>query len=171
MLNPEIQKKLCEIARQAGTELHFAEGMPISFHGCQHTEAPIAVINSELPDSEQIYTILHEIGHAMLHYKKDYKLPIPWFINRPYENEFLSDASYKTKRILKQKMNAEWQADCMALCYFCQLGARQEFQEFLQSHPEKTKLMLVVIPSILKNRLVSAFKKMFGFSNPKPTAA
>lgn len=170
-MKPEIQKKLCEVARIAGTELHFAEGMPVRFYGCQHTDSPIAVINSELPDSEQIFTILHEIGHCVLHYKKDHKLPIPSFINRPYENELLSDAAYKTKRMLRQKLNSEWQADCWALCAFLQLGAREEFQDFLRRHPEKVKLVLVAIPGIWKARLVKALKKLMSPFFPKAKTA
>lgn len=170
-MNLKIQKKLCAIARYAGTELNFTEGMPIRFYGCQHTNAPIAVINSDRPQCEQIFTALHEIGHFIHHYQKDHKLPIPSLINRPYENEFLSAVTYRAKRIMWQKFNSEWQADLWALCAFCALGCPQDLQEFLRRHPEKLKLMLLMILVMWQGRLVRAFKKLLGAFIPKSKTA
>ena len=152
-MNPKIQKLLCDLAQHAGTELIFADGLPTRFYGCQHTEAPIAVINSDLPQCEQIFTILHEIGHFVLHHKKPHSLPIPALINRPYENKHLAEATYKIKRALRVSFGQEWQADLWATCAFFEIGCPDDFHEFFKRHPRKMKLFPIIIPIILKCRL------------------
>ena len=159
-MNPEIQKNLCNRARHAGLELNFVEGMPIRFYGCQHTEAPIAVINSDQPQCEQIFTILHEIGHFELHYKKNFKIHIPAVLNRPYENELLSEVTHKTKRVIQQKLYQEWLVDLWAICAFFEIGCPDDFKEFFRRHPEKFKLFPLIIPFILKARLARKFKRL-----------
>lgn len=166
-MNAEIQRRLCDLARAAGTELKFIEGLPIHIYGCQHTEAPIAVINSDLPQCEQIFTILHEIGHFVLHCKTSRSLPMPLFVNRPYKNEIMAEIAYKTRRTIRRKFDKEWQADLWAFCAFFEIGCRNDFQEFLRRHPDKTKFLLLVFPVILKIRLTKLFKKLLRAVIPK----
>jgi hypothetical protein len=157
-VNPVIQKNLCALARHAGLELKFAEGLPTRFYGCQHTEVPIAVINSDQPQCEQIFTILHEIGHFELHCKKNHKVHIPALINRPYENALLSEVTDKARRVIRRKFYQEWVVDLWAICAFFEIGCPDDFKEFFQRHPGKMKMFPLIVPIILKARLIRKFK-------------
>jgi hypothetical protein len=159
-MEPKIEKLLCDLARVHGGELKFATGLPVRFYGCQDTESPIAVINSDQPQSELIFTILHEIAHKALHCQRQYRLPIPWFLNRPYENEVVGENVYKLRRALRLHCGQEWQADIWALCAYSLIGCPDDLKNFLQRHPEKMHLLLFVLPGIWKTRLISAFHKL-----------
>src|SRR5215469_10231203 len=140
-MNPRIEKILCDLAREYGGELKFVSGLPVRFYGCQDTQSPIAVINSDQPDSELIFTILHEIAHKKLHCEKPYQLPMPWLLNRPYENEVIGHHAYIARRGVRRFCGQEWQADVWALLAYSLIGCPDELKDFLARHPEKQDLM------------------------------
>jgi hypothetical protein len=170
-MNPKLEKLLCDLAGENGGELKFATGLPVRFCGCQDTESPIALINSDQPQSELIFTILHEIGHNYLHCKRQYRLPIPWFLNRPYENDFLGESAYKLRRALRRFCGQEWQADIWALFAYSLIGCPDDLKDFLNRHPKKITLMFFVIPALWKTRLIRRFHKLLHRSKINPTTS
>jgi hypothetical protein len=60
----------------------------------------------------------------------------------------------------------EWRASLWALFAYVEIGCPNEFQDFLKRHPEKSKFMLLVIPVVLKNRLIRRFKNLFRLFMP-----
>ncbi len=116
-LKPEIQDKLTGIAKSVGLELEFVEGLPVRFYGCQHVEVPLAVINSDQPQCEQIFTILHEIAHYELHCKRTFTIKTR-FSQCCIPSQLLAEIAYRAKRVCGQ-FGREWQADGWALtAYF-----------------------------------------------------
>jgi len=68
---------------------------------------------------------------------------------------------------MKQKLNLEWRANLWALCAFALIPCRTEFQDFLSRHPEKLKLMPLVVYAQFKNRLTALCQKVFRLFFPK----
>jgi hypothetical protein len=160
-MNAEIQKKLVALADEAGMNVESAQNMPPSFCGCQHTQAPIAIIDPNQPQHEQIFTFLHELGHFVLHYKHSHPVRMPWYLNRPYKNEILGEAAYATRRALRLKLGKEWQADLWAMCLFCQLGCPDDLKAFLKQHPEKRPLFYLAVVGHVKTRIGKSIHKLF----------
>jgi len=168
-LKPEIQDKLTGIAKSVGLELEFVEGLPVRFYGCQHVEVPLAVINSDQPQCEQIFTILHEIAHYELHCKRAFTIKTPFFLNVAYENQKAAEIAYTTKRMLRQKFGREWQADGWALTAYSLLGFPKDLADFLERHPRKILFMPLVLPILLRLIIVSRFKQVVSSFVPART--
>jgi len=132
----------------------------VLFCGCQHTDVPVTVIHLNQPQSELIFTILHEIGHWVLHSKYACPLQMPWYVNRPYENETVADIAYKAKRALRQKYGKEWQADLWALIAFQMVGTKDDIKAFLIQHPEKIPLFLMAVAALVIIRIGKFIRKL-----------
>src|ERR1700722_19494650 len=165
-MNPEIEKLLCDRATAAGAELRFAPGQPIRVYDSQDDASPIALIDADQPRSELIYVILHAIGHNYLHFRKHYKLPIPWFLNRPYENEMLGDAVYKSRRALKLFCGKEWQTDLWALTAYYEIGCLHDLEDFLTRHPKMAGFMWFIKPAVWKTRLIQGLQRILHTVSP-----
>jgi hypothetical protein len=150
-MNPATQKLLSGIAQCAGLTLEFPDGAPVRISGFQDGDTPFFLISADQPDSELIFAILQKIALVPVQSKP---LPFPWLFNRPYANEFAGEVVYRTRRTVRHSLNLEWRTGLWALCAYTQMGCTNELRDFLQRHPEKTKLMLLVWFVILKARLV-----------------
>jgi hypothetical protein len=168
-MNPKIQQLLCRIACESGAELKFDTGLPIRLYDSQDSEHPVGVIYSDLPPSELISRVLREVRLYHLNSRPQKPFPMPFFVNRPYENEFAGDVAYKTRRALKRFCGKEWQADLWAFCAYYELGCPNEFKAFLADHPEKAKLMCFLKPAIWKIRLLNCFQKLINPFKVKAT--
>lgn len=160
-MNAEILKKMVTLAEEVGLKSETAKGMLVLFCDGQHSEAPVAVIPLDQPQHEAIFAILHEIGDFKLHSKSPRPLRMPWFINRPYENEFLGEVAYKTRRVVRQKVGHKLQADLWALCAYCLIGCPDDLKAFLKQHPEKRPLYLLALAGHAKARIGQFIRKLF----------
>jgi hypothetical protein len=150
----KIQELLTGIAKHVGLTLEFPNDEPVRISGFQGGGSPFYLIKADQPDSELIYAILLKIGLVPVQNKP---LQFPWYVNRPYENEQAGEIAYKSRRTLRQKLNPEWRAGLWALCAYQMIGCPREFRDFLERHPEKWKLMLLVFFGVLKTRIVRIF--------------
>lgn len=156
-MNIRTQTVLSGIAGKSGVVVHYSDVVRMS--GFQ--DAPNSVeIKLEQPDSEIIYAILQGIGRAQV---TGMSIKYPWYINRPYENKTAGEIVYRTRRAMRIKLGGKWRADLWALCAFPTIGCPNEFQDFLQRHPEKFILMPLIILFFLRQRLVRLLKKPFRF--------
>lgn len=160
-MNPEILKRLMALSEHLGMKVEMAKDMPKLFCGCQHPDAPVAVINLDQPQPEVIFTFLHELGHFVLHYKNPRPQNTHWLVNRPYENELMADIAYKTRRTLRQKFTKEWMADLWALSAFAVIGLPDDLKTFLKAHPEKCGLFCLVMMGHVKVRIGKFICKLF----------
>jgi hypothetical protein len=168
-MNLRTQKLLSDLAIRYNTRLPFSPGQPIYLYKSQAPESEIAVFDPDQPQSELIFAILYAIGHEYLHRDKKYKLPIPSFVNRPYENEFAGEVAYKTRRAIRRFCGEQWQANLWALCEYYQIGCPEEFKEFLKRHPEKAYLMWFLRPAVWKTRLINGLHNLLHGSKAAPT--
>jgi hypothetical protein len=160
-MNAEIQKKLVSLAEEDGLKIETANDKLVLFSANQHSEAPVAVIDLNQPQHDVIFTLLHEIGYFKLHFKNPRPLRMPWFINRPYENELLGETAYKTRRALRLKVSKERQADLWALCAYRLIGCPDDLKTFLKQHPEKLPLFLVAVAGHVKTRIEKFIRTLF----------
>ena len=159
-MNPRTQELLCRIANESNGELKFDPGLPIRLADSQDSGHTVAFFDVNLPDSELIYRILHAVRLHHVNLRPPKPLPMPFFVNRPYETEFAGEVAYKTRRALRRFCSKEWQADLWACCAYYELGCPQEFKAFLAEHPEKAKFMWFFKPAVWKIRLLTGFQKL-----------
>jgi hypothetical protein len=157
-MNAQTQKSLSNLAKGVGLTIDFSDCAPVRISGDEIGESDSILVNADQPDSELIFAILQQIGSVPMRSKR---LHIPWYVNRPYENEFAGEVAFRTRRVLRHKYNTEWRASLWALCAYPMIGCPNEFQEFLKRHPEKWKFMPAIILASLKIRLVRFFSKFF----------
>jgi hypothetical protein len=161
-MNAKIQNLLSDIAKCVRLSLEFPDGAPIRISGYQDADAPFFLISVDQPDSELIFAILQKIGRVPVQVQIEnfWSRNLPWFINRPYENEAAGEVAFKARRLLRQQLNREWRAGLWALCAYVQLGCPNEFRDFLQRHPEKLKYIPLVCYVTIKNRIGNFFSKL-----------
>jgi hypothetical protein len=149
-MDTQHQKWLSKFAECAGVEIEFPEGSPIRITGRVNDEPfPIAV-KPDQPDCDLLTSQNHQLW------------PFPWYLDRPYQNEFLGDAVFKTRRILKQKLNLRWRSKYWAICVYCQTGWHKEFGTFLKRHPEKMKLWWLFLLGLLRAQSLQNFRTFLG---------
>ena len=157
-MNAKTKTILTDLAKKAGLSLEITDGEPIRLSGFEHGDATFFLFDLKEPDSELIFNILQKIGMVPVREKE---LKMPWIINRPYENERLGEAAYKTRRTIRHSLNSEWRSGLWAMCVYIQLGCPNEFKEFLNRHPEKMKLMPLIALAILKARFIRIISSPF----------
>jgi hypothetical protein len=140
-LNDQTKKLLSDLAKSAGLEINFADGAFICISGFRYGESPFVLINLDQPDCDLIFAILQKIGLVA---SKDKFFSLPWFLNRPYENEFAGEIAYKSRRVMRQQYNLEWRASLWALTAYPHIPCNNDFSKFLRRHPEKWRLMPLV---------------------------
>jgi len=155
-MNAELLKKMAAWAGQLGLKLEITTDHLVLSPDGQDSPSPVALISLDQPQHEVIFSFLFEIGHFELHVRHPYQLRMPWFINRPFENEILGDATYKTRRLLRLKFGHKWQADFWALCAYRKIGCPDDLKAFLMQHPEKLPLFVLAITSDVISRITGS---------------
>jgi hypothetical protein len=164
-MNAETQKLLSDIAKCVGCKIEFKDGKPTRVFSDEFKS--FHFLNFNQPDSELIFDALQKIGLVALKRRGRQPFDFPWYLNRPYEWEFAGETAYKSRRIMKQKLNLEWCSNLWALCAYALLPCRATFVNFLSRHPEKIKLMPLVIYGNWKTRFVKCCRKVFRVFFPK----
>jgi hypothetical protein len=157
----EVQNKLVALAKECGLQTETTNDMLVLFREGQPSEPPLAEIHLDHPQHEAIFSVLHEIGQFYIRFRNPRPLPMPWFVNRSYENEILGEAAYKVKRGIRQKCSEKWQADLWAMCAYCQIGCPDDLNTFLKQHPEKASLFYIAVTAQVKTRIRQFIRKLF----------
>ena len=158
-MTAKLRKLLSDIAKCAGLTVDFPDGEPIRISGYPDDDAPFVLISVDQPDSELIYDILKNIGLVLVQGPEFWNKNFPRYLNRPYESEFAGDVAYRTRRVLRRKLNSKWRAELWALAAYGQLGCPNEFSDFFQRHPKKMLWMPLILYGSLKARLVKALSQ------------
>jgi hypothetical protein len=158
------------MAKHLGLKIVFVDYLKDDVQGKLLPRERRILLNARKPRIEHFYTVLHEIGHFLLHFKNPHRKYLPRFLERNWKIEWLIDLCSKTKRVLRlifaKESGQEFEADLMAMCMFIPLaktfGCRDELIQFLERHPEKFPVFLLatygVMYSGVKTRLQNFFK-------------
>ena len=146
-MNPQTQELLTGIAKAAGITIEFSDAAPIRIYGVP--DAQPRYVNLDQAESDIVFAVLHAIALEIR-----LPLPMPFFLNRPYENERVGEIAYVTRRIMRQKLDFEWRADVWALCAYVQIGRLELLANFLRRHPDKLPFFFLAWFGMLKTRFV-----------------
>ena len=128
------------------------------------------LINANKPRQEHVFTMLHEIGHFLLHFKNPPRKHHPRMLDVAGKIEWLANFCKHIRRQLRfyftKKSGKEWEADLWALCAFAYLarhfGFQDELHSFLDRHPEKRwsyrLVRTAMVYSDCKQRISAAYK-------------
>lgn len=150
-MNARIENILTGLAKQAELTLEFSTAEPIRLSGFRGEEASSFEFDPNQPNSELIFNILEKIGLVPV---QENPIKMPWFVNRPYENERAGEIAYKTCRTIRQKFNPDWRAKIWAMCAFVQVASYSELNDFLIRHPRMWLLIPLVMYGMLKAMVI-----------------
>jgi predicted SprT family Zn-dependent metalloprotease len=143
----KLRKKnvLREMAKHLRLKVSFVSYFDGQTHGKLLPREGRILINANKPRQEHIFTMLHEIGHFLLHFNNPSRKHHPRLFDIVWKVEWLTNFCSKLRRQMRFYFNKssgeEWEADLWALCAFAYLakhfGFRDELVSFLDRHPEK----------------------------------
>ena len=134
------------------------------------------LINAHKPREEHIFTLLHEFGHYLMHYKSPPRKHHPRVFDIKPRINWLKNFCSKLRRQMRfyfgKESGKEWEADLWAMCAFVYLarlvGCREELAAFLERHPVKRWDYWLVKTAIFycdwKNR-ISNVRKVLAHAN------
>jgi hypothetical protein len=146
-----IKNTLREMAKHFSLKLRFVDYFDDQTHGKLLVREKRILLNARKSRIEHVFTILHELGHYVLHYLAPRKTYHPKIFESKWLGQLLPDFCRAIRRyfrfIFNNNTGLEWEADLWAMCAFVilakQIGCRKELMEFLKRHPEKTNLYLL----------------------------
>lgn len=136
---------LRSLSKYLGLKVKFVGYFKDDIHGKLLPREKRILINAHKPREEHIFTLLHEIGHFLLHFKNAPRKHHPRIFDIHWQIQWLSRLCSQVRRyfrlIFNQESGREWEADLWAFCAFLYLvkpcGCRDELIAFLERHPEK----------------------------------
>jgi|GEM_PF-6030079 len=139
------------MARHLGLKVVFVGYLDAEVHGKLLPREKRILINAHKPRCEHVYTLLHEIGHFLLHFRKCAPNRFNrWYLNHRWKIDAIAGFVSKLRRHLRFMFNThagkEWEADLWALCALLYLQKhidRSYLTAFLDRHPEKTSVFLL----------------------------
>ena len=147
----KVKKTLRALVRHIGFQVRYVNYFDDDTHGKLLVREKRILINANKPRVEHFYTVLHEIGHFIVHYKNPPRDYCPGYLRKKWHRESINDLFKKARRYLRFifgcSAGREWEADLWAVCAFIllakQIGCRSDLLAFLERHPEKTNLFLL----------------------------
>jgi hypothetical protein len=141
------------MARHIGIVLKFVDYLDDDTHGKLLPREKRILINARKPRNEHIYTVLHEIGHYLIHFKGPPRKYHPRIFDINWTSEWLARLSSQVRRyfrfIFNREAGKEWGADVWAMCAFVYIARHFDCQgelfTFLKRHPEKRSVFLLAI--------------------------
>ena len=137
---------LREMATLLGLKVRFVSYFSAGTHGKLLPRERRILINAHEPRCEHVFTLLHEIGHFLIHFQNAPQQRHPRFFDIHWKIKWLAEAFSTVRRYLRfifnRKESKEWEADLWAFCafiYFARhLGCRRDLLAFVDRHPEKS---------------------------------
>jgi hypothetical protein len=161
---------LRELAKHLRLKVSFVSYFNDQTHGKLLPREGRILINANKPRQEHIFTMLHEIGHFLLHFKNPPRKHHPRLLDITWNIEWLANFCSHIRRQMRFHFNKasgkEWEADLWALCAFAFLanlfGFRDELFTFINRHPEKLWNYRLVKAAVIycdfKKRISTAYK-------------
>lgn len=146
-----IKNTLRAMSKHLGIKVQFVDYLADEVHGKLLPREKRILINAHKPRCEHVFTLLHEIGHFLLHFKRLPRMRHPRFFDINWKIEWLASFCSKVRRSFRYTFNKEtgkeWEADLWAMCAFLYLakriGCRGDLWAFLGRHPEKSNIFLL----------------------------
>jgi hypothetical protein len=142
------KKVLREMARQLGLKIKFVHYFAENVHGKLLPNEKRILINANKPRDEHVFTLLHEIAHYILHFKRKVNRRLcPWYLRLNWKIHAIAVFFSKWRRAVRLAFNTqkgkEWEADVWAMCglvYLKKFAGFSDLPSFLARHPEKRRM-------------------------------
>jgi hypothetical protein len=156
------------MTKHLGLKVKFVDYFPDNVHGKLLPREKRILINAHKPRYEHVFTVLHEIGHFMVHFKNSYQRRLPWYLNRHWQFDFVAEIVSKTRRLFRflfaRGKTKEWEADLWAFIAFflvakC-VGSTSELRDFIEHHPEKFWTFLLAALAVTYGGIKTRIQKI-----------
>jgi hypothetical protein len=164
----KTKNTLRAIARHLGLKVKFVSYFSAGVQGKLLPREKRILINAHQPRCEHIFTLLHEFGHFLLHFKSLPRKHHPRIFDIPWKVEWLTHLNSKMRRyfrfVFNREAGKEWQADLWAMCAFIHFakraGCRKELFTFLDRHPDKTGVVILAAWGVTWGGLKARIQKI-----------
>lgn len=149
----KTKNALRALAKHLGLQVRFVDYFTPDIRGKLLPREKRILLNAHDPKCEHVFTLLHEIGHFVVHCGARRRKYHPRIFDVNWRNDWLASFSSVVRRYFRQRFNSssgkEWEADLWAMCaliiFSNRFGARPELNAFLERHPEKINLFLLAV--------------------------
>jgi len=150
-MKQKIKNTLRALTGHIGFKVKYVDYLPDNTHGMLLIKERRILLNARKPRSEHFFTILHEIGHFVVHHTIPPRDYCPRYLRKDWKRDSVDRAFSQARRYVRFIFNCsagkEWEADLWAICAFIvltkQIGCWAELATFLGRHPDKTKTFLL----------------------------
>jgi len=167
-MKTRLKNTLRALAKHFGLKIVFVHYFDDRTHGKLLVEEKRILINARQPRNEYIFTVLHEIGHFVVHVQRILRSRHPRFCNINWKIERLDRLCFELRRyfryIFSKESGKEWEADLWAMCAFEYLAkhidCRDELRLFCKRHPDKKNLYRLVRATVIYCDIKTRIKKV-----------
>jgi hypothetical protein len=168
----QTKNTLRGMAKLLGLKVVFVSYFSADVHGKLLPREKRILINAHKPRYENIFTLLHEIGHFLIHFKTPHRKHHPHFLEIDWKIEWVLNLCSIVRRLMRRLFtkdsSKEWEADLWAFCaFFClakATGCRNDMLTFLDHHPEKFWVFMLAASAVfycgIKYRITKPFKML-----------
>ena len=160
---------LRELAKYFGLKVVFVSYLGNDIHGKLLPRENRILINAHKPRCEHTFTLLHEIGHFIIHFKSLPRKRHPAFLDIHWKAKWLEKLFSHGRRyfrfIFNKKSGKEWEANLWAMCaliYLKKFIGRSHLSAILKRHPELTWDYRLAVTGVIiaetKKRFAAPFK-------------
>lgn len=169
-----VKKTLREIVKYFGVKVKFVHYFDAETQGKLIPREKIILINAHQPRTEHIFTVLHEIGHYVLHVLNPNRRFHPRWCDLNWKGQFMVNLCSKIRRYMRfnfrKEAGREWEADTWAMLVFWLIardfGGRKELSDFLDRHPEKMSKFILVVAGVALQDMRRRIKNLLGCLQP-----
>jgi hypothetical protein len=127
------------ISRELGVHIRYVDSLPDDVTGFLDKEEPptFIAVKRSCPPSEQVFTMLHELGHLCLHRRPR---PPHWtrtFLTHVWDNHAMAVTTRALRRYVNRNFGPEFEADAFATLFLMYFRCQDDLREYMERHPEK----------------------------------
>ena len=122
------------------------------------------IINGKKSKSENAFTIIHELAHYLLHYRRTHRSPAPWYWRRRWKSPWMNQFIAKHKRCCGLILNQECEADIWAFIVLWQIGALDDVFAVVKRHPHKKNSFYLAMVGTILTRIRTSLRQLFAAS-------
>ena len=145
-MNPPPIRTIFDLADYFGLRIDFRDDLPANNAGFLPSadEPQYIAVNPGLPHCEQVFTIAHELCHFLSDHKRPHRKFRSRLLNGQYKSRRLKIWVASVRIFTNKMLPRELEADMFAMSWLVQREGGKVLKEFIDRHPEKTWLYLLV---------------------------
>jgi hypothetical protein len=172
-MNPHPIRTIFDLADYFGLRIEFRDDLPANNAGfLQSADEPQYIaVNRSQPYCEEVFTIAHELCHYFSDHKRPHRKFRSRLLNGKYKSRGLKIYVASVRRWTNKILPRELEADMFAMSWLVQHEGGTVLKEFIDRHPEKTWLCVLVTADSLMRlpfRIVKSLLRKLIMAQAKP---